>query len=256
MPLSLLETTALQRLRFAYGGANEFFNSLLVDGSGLLWVLLVLAGSTQRKIQFFGDFMKLGKLALTSGTLLIVCSSLTFAQDSAHSMNFPDFSATQGMGNMGPGKVYQSGANFRAEPVPGLVVIYVAASNKLYNLYSRGNCIEMPPEKSTTVSTPLQLLVGTKVERTPAGTEVVDGHSCKVENVVVTGADGKTTHSKVWEAEDLKGAPVKIESQTEKGKVMAGYRDIVLGTPDAELFKPPSKCVPYDKMYQVAPAGK
>jgi hypothetical protein len=200
--------------------------------------------------------MNLGKVALALGSLTIASSSLLQAQDSGRAPIFPDFSARQGMGNMEPGKVYQSGANFRAEPMPGLVVIYVAANNKLYNVYSRGNCIEMPPEKSTTVTTPLQLLVGTKVERTPAGTEVVDGHSCKVENVVVTTADGKTTQSKVWLAEDLKGAPVKIESQTEHGRVVAGYRDIVLGTPDAELFKPPSKCVPYDKMYQVAPPGK
>jgi hypothetical protein len=212
-------------------------------------------GAPQWK-SLFGEFMNLRKVALALGSITIISSSLVRAQDSAHPPIFPDFSATQGMGTVAPGKVYLSGENFRAEPVPGLVVIYLSASNKLYNIYSRGNCIVMPPEKSTIVPTPLQLLVGTKVERTPAGTEVVDGHSCKVENVVVTTADGKTTQSKVWLAEDLKGAPVKIESQTEHGKVVAGYRDIVLGTPDAELFKPPSKCVPYDKMYTVAPPGK
>ena len=196
----------------------------------------------------------IGKFAAT--TVLLSSAIFVHAQGSGRSLNLPDFSATQEMGNMAPGKVYRSGPNFRAEPLPGLVVIYLAASNRVYNLYSRGNCIEMPPEKSTIVPTPLQLMIGTKVERTPGGTEVVDGHSCRVENVVVTTADGKTTHSKVWKAEDLKGAPVKIESQTEQGRVMATYRDIVLGTPDPELFKPPSKCIPYDKMYQVAPPGK
>jgi hypothetical protein len=84
------------------------------------------------------------------------------------------------------------------------------------------------------------------------GTETVDGHTCKVENVVVTRADGKTIESKVWEAEDLKGVPVKIESHIEGGTLTAIYRDIVLGTPDKALFAPPEKCIPYEKMYQVA----
>jgi hypothetical protein len=90
------------------------------------------------------------------------------------------------------------------------------------------------------------------VERTPAGKEVVEGHSCKVENVVVTRPDGKIIHAKVWEAEDLKGVPVKIEAQmTEEAKFSALYRDIVLATPDKALFTPPDKCTPYEKMGQV-----
>ncbi len=202
--------------------------------------------------------MRLSRTIGKVAAVVVLASSaiVARAQDSGSSPNFPDFSATQEMGNMAPGKVYQSGPNFRAEQAPGLVVIYLAASNKVYNVFSRGNCIEVPPEKATRVPVPLQLLTGTKVKRTPAGTEVVDGHRCKVENVVVTTADGKIRQSKVWEAEDLKGAPVRIESQTENGRVVATYRDIVLGTPDPALFKPPSKCVPEDKMYQVAPPGK
>ncbi len=100
----------------------------------------------------------------------------------------------------------------------------------------------MRPDQAKMLPSPLELLQGTKVKRTPAGTETVEGHSCKVENVVVTRADGKTIESKVWEADDLKGVPVKIESQTEHGKFIAVYRDIVLGTLDKALFTPPDKC--------------
>jgi hypothetical protein len=68
---------------------------------------------------------------------------------------------------------------------------------------------------------------------------------------VVTRANGKTIESKIWLADDLKGVPVKIESQTEHGKFMAVYRDIVLGTLDKALFTPPDKCIPYEKMGKV-----
>lgn len=202
--------------------------------------------------------MRLPQTIVKAAAVMVFASAAIAAraQDSGSSRIFPDFSATQEMGNLAPGKVYQSGGNFRVELIPGFAVIYLAAGNKVYDLFSRGNCIQVSPEKETRLPIPLQLLTGTKVERTPVGTEVVDGHTCKVENVVVTTAEGKITQSKVWEAQDLKGAPVKIESQTPHGKVVATYRDIVLGTPDPALFKPPSPCAPENKMYQVAPQSK
>jgi hypothetical protein len=199
--------------------------------------------------------MKLPRTIINAAAVVAFtsCAIAAHAQDSGSSRIFPDFSATQEMGNLVPGKVYQSGGNFRVELIPGLTVIYLAATNKVYDLFSRGNCIQVSPEKKTRLPIPLQFLTGAKVERTPVGTEVVDGHTCKVENVEVTTAEGKVTQSKVWEAQDLKGAPVKIESQTPHGQVVATYRDIVLGAPDPALFKPPSPCAPEDKMYQVAP---
>jgi hypothetical protein len=182
---------------------------------------------------------------------IALASSSVISRAQTDGWKLPDYSAMQGMGNMAPGKIYQSGSNVRAEPVPGLVTIYQSANNKVYNLYTSGYCIEMPAEKALTPN-PLQLLFGTKVQRTPMGTGVIDGHSCKVEKVVVTGADGKTTESKVWEAEDLQGVPLKIQSQTEHGVMMAVYNDIVLAKPDPALFALPNKCVPVEKMGEVA----
>jgi hypothetical protein len=207
-----------------------------------------------------GSEMRLPRTIIKATAVVVLtscaCAIAARAQDSGSSRIFPDFSATQEMGNLPPGKVYQSGSNFRVEEIPGFTVIYLAAAYKAYDLFSRGNCIQVSPEKETRLPIPFQLLTGTKVERTAVGTEIVDGHNCKVENVVVTSAQGKVTQSKVWEAQDLKGAPVKIESQTQRGKVVATYHDIVLGTPDPALFKPPSPCAPEDKMYQVAPQSK
>ena len=198
----------------------------------------------------------IGKVAAV--VILVSSAIVARAQDSGDPWKFPDFSAIQLMGperHPLPAKVYWSGTSMRVDLTPALGHLYLPASGKVYRLTvypdkTRG-CVVMKTDQAKAVQSPLELLQGTKVKRTPAGTETVEGHSCKVENVVVTRADGKTIESKVWEADDLKGVPVKIESQTEHGRLMAVYRDIVLGTLDKAIFTPPDKCTPYEKMGQV-----
>lgn len=196
--------------------------------------------------------MKLRKLTLAVATLVVASSGLVEAQDT---WDFPDLSATQ---VITPGrhevsmKVYRSGSTVRVEESSKMATLYVPADKKVYRLteYPDGSrsCVVMKSEQAKMLLSPLEMLNGTNLKRTPAGTEVVEGHSCKVETVVVTRPDGKTLESKVWEAEDLKGVPVKIESQTDRGRFMAVYRDIVFATPDRALFTPPSKCTPFEKM--------
>jgi hypothetical protein len=153
-------------------------------------------------------------------------------------------------------KVYWSGKNVRMDTTPALATLYLPATGKVYKLTvypdKTRECIAFTDAQAKDMlPTPLELLHGSKVKRTPAGIDTVDGHSCKVENVVVTKADGRTIESRVWEADDFKGVPVKIESQTEHGKVAALYGDFVFGTLDNGLFTPPDKCIPYEKMGQV-----
>lgn len=198
----------------------------------------------------------IGKVAAV--TVLVSAATLVPAQNEVVPWDFPDLSATQVVqtGKFDrPMKIYRSGSNIRVERNAAWSTLYVPATGKIYNLttYPDGShqCVVMRPDQARMMPSPLELLNGTKVKRTPAGTEVVEGHTCKVENVVVTRADGKTVESKVWEAEDLKGVPVKIESQLPPRTVTAVYRDIVLGTPDKTLFTPPDKCTPFEKMGQV-----
>jgi len=198
----------------------------------------------------------IGKVAAV--VIWVSSAIVAHAQDSGDPWNFPDFSAIQ---LMGPGrrplpvKVYWSGTNMRIDLTAAMADLYLPAVGKVYKLTAYPDksrqCIVMKTDQAKMMPSPLELLQGTRVKRTPAGTETVDGHRCRVENVVVTRADGKTIESKVWEADDLKGVPVKIESQTEHGKFVAVYGDIVLGTLDKALFTPPDKCTPYEKMGQV-----
>lgn len=192
--------------------------------------------------------------------LIFVWSAIVArAQDSGDPWKFPDFSAIQLMGPERrplPVKVYWSVTSMRVDLTPAMGNLYLPATGKVYRLMvypdKSRQCIVMGADQAAKLMPiPLQLLQGTEVKRTPAGTETVEGHRCKVENVVVTRANGKTIESKIWLADDLKGVPVKIESQTEHGKFMAVYRDIVLGTLDKALFTPPDKCIPYEKMGKV-----
>jgi hypothetical protein len=109
----------------------------------------------------------------------------------------------------------------------------------------------MKPEEARMLPSPLELLQGSNLKRTQIGTEVVEGHPTTVEKIVVTRPDGKVVESKVWEAQDLKGVPVKIESHIDDVTLSAFYRDISLGTPDAAFFTIPEKCTPLEKMGQV-----
>ncbi len=186
---------------------------------------------------------------------LVAPACFSQAQDN---WNFPDFSAKQVFQSGGAKvamKVYRSGTRVRMETSSTIATLYDPAGNHVYRLtaYPNGRraCVVMTLAQAQMLPSPLELLFGTKVKRTPAGTEVVEGHACDVEEVEVTTVDGKTVKSKVWLAKDLKGIPVKIESQLPESKVTAFYRDIQIGNPDPALFAPPGNCVPVEKMGQV-----
>src|SRR5215472_7675076 len=129
------------------------------------------------------------------------------------------------------------------------------ASLIVYNMveYPDGkrSCVVATEQQLMMVPSPLELLFGSKAKRSPEGSEVVEGHPSKVEKVVVTRSDGTIIESRVWEAEDLKGVPVKIISKHPGvATFTAIYRDIVLGTPEKVLVSPPDKCTPYEQMWQ------
>jgi len=172
---------------------------------------------------------------------------------------FPDFSATQVFqgrkGEMAM-KVYLSGASVRLERSAAISTLYATESSMVYNLTSYPDnshqCVSMNPEQAKMLPSPLELIQGKIVKRVAAGSEVVDGHNTKIEDVTVAGIDGKMIESRVWLADDVKGIPVKIESYIQGITLRAIYRDIVVGSPDKALFEVPVRCTPFEKMGQVA----
>jgi hypothetical protein len=173
--------------------------------------------------------------------------------------SFPDFSATQVFPSRKADitmKVYRSGSSVRVERSGAMTTLYVPAKGKVYNLTTYPDhshqCVSMKPEQARMLPSPLELIQGKIVKRTDAGSDLVDGHSTRIEDVLVVRPDGKTIESKVWEAADLQGIPVKIESYVDRVTLTAMFRDIVITEPEEALFTIPDRCTPFEKMGQVA----
>jgi hypothetical protein len=86
---------------------------------------------------------------------------------------------------------------------------------------------------------------GKTFQRVPVGEETVDGHRCRVEDVITTNAKHHSTHTlRLWEAEDLQGFPIKVETRPE-GRTLPmdiRYKNVVLGPQDPTLFMVPNDC--------------
>ena len=179
-------------------------------------------------------------------------------QSGASGWDIPEFTATQIISTTKyeiSMQVYRANAAVRAQYTPALARLLMPGAGKVYNLTVNPGggqtCVASSPDSGMGLPNLLELLYGAQFKRTPVGKEVVEGHETTVENVVATRPDGKTIEFKAWVAADLKGIPVKLESQHTGMRVTAVYRDIVFRSPDAALFAIPARCIPLDKMGQV-----
>jgi len=147
--------------------------------------------------------------------------------------------AGEGQGGM---KIYRSGDKMRTE-LPGGVgyTITDLTQRTTYMVMGNGMCMQTTAQGQPN---PFAQARNATVERSPAGTETVDGHTCKVENVTVTPQNGQPSKMKLWEAEDLKGFPIKIEVQSSRGPVTVAYKDVSFSEPAASLFTHPENCRP------------
>lgn len=191
-------------------------------------------------------------------SLLVGCGPAVFAQKEKGTAagNLPDFSATEIRGSM-HWKIHRSGSKLRVDPSSAGATIYVPEEDKVYNLFilpEKTTCVVMKTAQAKMMRSPVQLVYGPNTTRTPtAAKEVVDGHTCTVLDGYTISPDGNKFNSKIWAADDLKGVPLRIDINTDRAIVTATYHDVVVGTPDPALFKMPAKCIPPEKMYQVAP---
>jgi hypothetical protein len=197
------------------------------------------------------EFAKTGECSMSilckkMGWVVILCLSLTaMAQNPFESAK--QFSATlvmsgapaQTHGAQGNMKIYKSGDKMRTDMPGGMGYIIMDLSQHINYMVMNSMCMQMATQ---TQSNPFAQASDATIERSPAGTDTVDGHACKVENLTVTAHNGKPTKMKVWEAEDLKGFPIKVEMQTDKGPMTVEYKDISFDPPAASLFTHPENC--------------
>lgn len=87
-----------------------------------------------------------------------------------------------------------------------------------------------------------------KVEITEVGKDIVDGHPCVQNKVVVTDDHGATNAFTVWNATDLKKFPVKIFRVEQGAEVTMLFKNITLTPPPASAFELPAGYTRYDNV--------
>lgn len=84
-----------------------------------------------------------------------------------------------------------------------------------------------------------------KYERAAVTKETIDGHVCQVEEVTLSSPKLHTPIKiRLWEAEDLEGFPVKIETAAHR---IIQFKNVALGPQDPTIFIFPSKCQVLDR---------
>jgi hypothetical protein len=157
---------------------------------------------------------------------------------------FQEFSAIM-VGSMMPGDVreshiYRSGKLIRNEgPEERNFLITNVATLESFGVAPTG-CIH--DRHSFFRSAPFSSMKpGYTAERTAAGEETVDGHSCKIEDVTISAPKRpELIKLRLWEAEDLQGFPVKVEFR--RANLVIHYKNVVLGPQDPTLFIYPNSC--------------
>lgn len=181
---------------------------------------------------------------LTSALAILGFSIAVQAQNPFETQK--QFSATVVMSGMPAGgpmsqgemKIYRSGDKMRTT-MGAMGYMVMDLTQHTGYMVMNSMCMQMNTARQ---QNPFAQASDATIERSPAGTDTVDGHTCKVENLTVTGKSGKPAKMKVWEADDLHGFPVKIEMQSEKGPITVLYKDISFDTPAASLFTHPDNC--------------
>jgi outer membrane lipoprotein-sorting protein len=183
------------------------------------------------------NYSKVGPL------LLLLLSLPVFAQAQNPYETFKQFSATgvtSGKSGEHSMKIYRSGDKMRTDMQMGYMIMDLGQQTGY--MVMNGMCMQMPKIGEAQQNPFIQAQDAT-YERSPAGTDVVDGHPCKVENETVTPRNGKPIKRKIWEAEDLKGFPIKSEMQTSNGTaITVEYKDVSFDIPPASLFTHPENC--------------
>lgn len=75
-------------------------------------------------------------------------------------------------------------------------------------------------------------------EKTKLGEETLAGYACTKHRVVVTDEQGKTYEATTWNARDLRGFPIVIETSQKGSKVTLLFSDVKFGNPPSSAFEP------------------
>ena len=102
--------------------------------------------------------------------------------------------------------------------------------------------LRMPMEESDIKTA----AASTKLDRQAVGTEMLEGHPCTKYRVTLTDAAGQKQEAFTWNASDLKGFPVQIQTSDGEHMIILRFRNPSMGAPSQTLFSVPSGYTEYD----------
>lgn len=79
-----------------------------------------------------------------------------------------------------------------------------------------------------------------RIEKTRLGNEVIDGHPCVKNRVVVTEADGRMHEATVWHASDLKAFPLQVHTVDGADTIKLHFRQVRFEQPTTKDFDLPA----------------
>jgi hypothetical protein len=156
---------------------------------------------------------------------------------------FQSFSALRsgGVADDHDRKIYRSGNLWRAD-FEGSYRITDLKNRSMWGVHPN-QCVQFSAPDASAY--PFSAFHDFEVERFPTNVnETVDGHACKTENVTFTQKDGASVIKlKLWEAQDLKGFPIRIEVDVNGHPLRpVHYTNVSFDPPDPKLFQHPTKC--------------
>jgi outer membrane lipoprotein-sorting protein len=157
---------------------------------------------------------------------------------------YQQFSATLngGLGRDTNRKIYRSGKLMRFE-FPDHYRIADLEAKSVWLMYPK-RCSKFPMLDPAVF--PFSRKFHVEQSSTNESKETVDGHTCKIEDLVlITKETVPTTFKmKLYRAEDLNGFPLRIdvENPMNHAKFTINYSDVSMEPPDAKLFERPAKC--------------
>lgn len=135
-----------------------------------------------------------------------------------------------------PPQAIEAARQMKSIGMDDVVSIATADKTNAYMIYPRIHsyvAIAIPPSNTDF-----------KLQTTKLGQEVVEGHLCVKNDVVITNRM-QSTDFIVWDAADLKNFPIKITTAEQGMPVTITFQNISFGKPAAGQFEPPQHYTRY-----------
>jgi len=94
--------------------------------------------------------------------------------------------------------------------------------------------VPIPKSETAALATDLE------THRTPLGRETLDGHACAKQRVVLKRGDAVLLDAVTWNADDLKGFPIQIQTESDGNTSILRFENIQFTRPEDKLFEIPA----------------